>query len=618
MRRLLPSSILKILFGSAIFLAICVASYAEDMITQTGETRDAGISLRWTVAQANSTDGLTTLDVETFDGTTMAPLRYAEGALLGWLQKGLGGLVEQTQDCAAQINTLATQGVGQRSDIDLSQYRIITINADGTIAFINPFVGFNNAKLEAIIDLHSAVLDWVEIPAKRQIGVLTQKPNRLTLVDITSHEIMAAIDLPNTLNSDSILYDSSLQKILLVSSSTSQIAMLDPTRPSEGLTYIAAPGVVGLFGIAGGAGTIWKDTFEKLHLLRKDNQTEELGLTGNLVAAAFSQSAQAFVFAAGDGGVLSYRTGAPAQKIAKMAHAVSDMQLFDQGRRALFVGGGKVSILDLATQQITFTSTLQNNATRIVQTSQYAYAVDLLSGRAEMFALEDLRNARARAINVMVSGSEFEEAADAGKLIIAAPSGGGILVASPADGMIFQYGEGMMAPMGSYSNYRRKAVGLVIAENGLKEISPGHYRTQFRAKEEGNYMLLIGAARPRVSSCSKVKLRARVADRNEAGFGPSAVLMQANAQNIRIRIVESKKGTLPQPVVGLQDVVLLIFDRKSGWQKRAALLEISPGEYGARVKVPIAKQYELLASSASANLSFLEGQLGAHFLKEQF
>jgi hypothetical protein len=618
MRRSLPSSIFKILFSSAIFLTICVASHAEDVVTQTGETRDAGISLRWTVEQANSTDGLTTLDVEVFDSATMGPTRYAEGALLGWLQKDLGGLVERTKDCSAQINALATQGVGQRSDIDLSQYRIITINADGTIAFINPFVGFNNAKLEAIIDLHSAVLDWVEIAARRQIGVLSEKPNRLTLVDTTSHEVMAAIDLLGISIPHSIIYDSSLQKILFVSSSTSQIAMLDPARPADGLSYIEAPNVTGLYGIAGGSGTIWKDKFEKLHLLRNDYQTEELGLTGNLVAAAFSQSAQAIVFAAGDGEVLSYRTGAPVQKIANLARAISDMQLIDQGRRALLIGADKVSVLDLATQKVTFTSALQNKASRIVQTSQYAYAVDVLSGRAEMFALEDLRNARARAINIMVSGSAIEDAIDAHKLIVPAPSGGGILVASPADGIIFQYGEGMMAPMGSYSNYRRKAVGLVIAENGLKEISPGHYRTQFRAKEEGSYNLLIGSARPRVSSCAKVSLRARVADRNERGLGPSAVLIQADEKEIRVKIVESKKGALPQRVAGLKDVVLLVFDRKSGWQKRTALLEISPGEYRARVKVPVARQYELLASSATANLSFLEGQLGAHFLKEPF
>lgn len=66
------------------------------------------------------------------------------------------------------------------------------------------------------------------------------------------------------------------------------------------------------------------------------------------------------------------------------------------------------------------------------------------------------------------------------------PSGSGMLVAAPADGMVFQYGEGMMAPIGSFSTYRRAAVGLLALDLSPREVAAGRYAAPVRHLRAGH------------------------------------------------------------------------------------------------------------------------------------
>src|SRR6185436_13886271 len=61
--------------------------------------------------------------------------------------------------------------------------------------------------------------------------------------------------------------------------------------------------------------------------------------------------------------------------------------------------------------------------------------------------------------------------------MIVAPDGGAVLVANPADKMIYYYMEGMAAPMGTFQNYRREPRALLTWSRSLRETSPGTYTT---------------------------------------------------------------------------------------------------------------------------------------------
>ncbi len=62
-----------------------------------------------------------------------------------------------------------------------------------------------------------------------------------------------------------------------------------------------------------------------------------------------------------------------------------------------------------------------------------------------------------------------------------------MLVANPADKMIYYYTEGMAAPMGSFQNYRRVPKALLVLDNGLRETARGVYSTTMRLDAPGYY-----------------------------------------------------------------------------------------------------------------------------------
>ena len=82
--------------------------------------------------------------------------------------------------------------------------------------------------------------------------------------------------------------------------------------------------------------------------------------------------------------------------------------------------------------------------------------------------------------------------------IVPAPEGGAVLVANPADKMIYFYTEGMAAPMGSFQNYRRDPRATLVLDNSLRESSPGVYTTTVRFNGRGHYDVAFLLDSPRM------------------------------------------------------------------------------------------------------------------------
>jgi len=67
--------------------------------------------------------------------------------------------------------------------------------------------------------------------------------------------------------------------------------------------------------------------------------------------------------------------------------------------------------------------------------------------------------------------------------IIVPPAGqNAVLVANPADKMIYYYQEGTAAPMGSFTNYKREPRSLLVRDASLRETAPGVYNAETAAK----------------------------------------------------------------------------------------------------------------------------------------
>lgn len=605
-------------------------------MTQTGVAEEGGLRIAWTYTgnENESAAGLGTLDVHVSEAATGAPGRYPRGRLAAWLQRRRASLSEAEVSCPDKVRMLATQGVGRRAEIDLNAYRLVTLNTDGTLAVINPFVAINNAKLESIVELGGIPVTWLVIPERMEAWVVLAEPARLVAVDLHARRLTRAIDVPTGSGTPTLAWDTAERQLWLGYSELAGLGRLDPERPDDELRIVPAELVSGLF-----ADPELKLTgLVSLHAggsvaLRAGDQVKHWTVPGHPRIARYSALARRLIVATAEGGISWIDPEAPdratvARHLA-LSHPVVALELFDEGRRALALGGGRATVIDLATGRSEATLETAPGASEIRLTDRFAYALSAADGRATLWSLANLRAGQVQPVNVAVGRASPGAAMQPGQpaRATATPSGTGLLTASPVDGMIYQYAEGMMAPIGSYSNYRRAALGLHLLDLSLREVAPGHYRSPVRHANGGPYELVLSGAGPRFAVCAPLQLAAPPAvagtDAPSARLRAELVSLSKDSsgsddepwsRTVRLRLrEEGSHGLVP----GVHDLTLLVFDRRSGWQTRTRLQEAEPsGEYLARVSLPGAAQYEAMISSASRNLSFVEGRVGALILDE--
>ena len=90
--------------------------------------------------------------------------------------------------------------------------------------------------------------------------------------------------------------------------------------------------------------------------------------------------------------------------------------------------------------------------------------------------------------------------------IVPAPEEGAVLVANPADKMIYYYTEGMAAPMGSFQNYKRDPRALLVTDNSLRETARGVYSTTARLNNAGPYDVAFLLTRRGSINCFEIKV----------------------------------------------------------------------------------------------------------------
>ncbi|MDO9713442.1 hypothetical protein [Paracraurococcus lichenis] len=598
----------------ALGIALALPALAAEP-PQGGTAEQDGVRIAWRYLPGEA-PGLGMLEVEASEAATGAPLRYDRGRLAAWLQRRRAALPEAELACSDKVKALASQGIGRRADIDLNAYRLLTLNTDGTLAVINPFVGLNNAKLESILDLGGRPTAWLPLPERLEAWVVLADPARLVAVDLHTRRITRAIDLPEAAGA-ALAWDAAGRRLGLGLPGLAGIGLLDPDAPDQALQVLPGPPPLGLFAEAEGPGLLALEADGGVRLLAAGGTDRRWAVPGRPRLVRWSPLGRRLVVAT-EAGLLAWidpeaPTGAAPERLRALSHPAQAMALLDGGRRVLVLGAGQGSLVDLASGAIGPRLAAPKDADEILLTDRFAYALSAREGMARLWLLEDLRQGRDQPVDVTLGRPDPGAAPRiAGPAqAVAIPAGTGLVAANAADGMLYQYAEGMMAPVGSYSNYRRAAVGLALLDLSLREVAPGRYRSPVRHALGGAHELVLSGAAPRFALCAPVRLGPTPgAPPAEPRLRPELVAVTEAAprqRTLRVRL-RAREGTAP--VEGIPDLVLLAFDRRSGWQARLPLREVVAGEYETRLLLPGPAPVELLVGSASRNLSFVEGRLG--------
>ncbi len=156
--------------------------------------------------------------------------------------------------------------------------------------------------------------------------------------------------------------------------------------------------------------------------------------------------------------------------------------------------------------------------------------------------------------------------------IVPAPEDGAVLVANPADKMIYYYTEGMAAPMGSFQNYKRDPRALLVLDNSLRETDRGIYTSTVRLTAPGPYDVVFLLDAPRVVNCFDLKVAQNpslpMKVETTVKFEPIVKEAVANAGErftMRFKVIDEKSG---KAKANVQDIMVLAFLAPGVWQQR--------------------------------------------------
>ena len=168
------------------------------------------------------------------------------------------------------------------------------------------------------------------------------------------------------------------------------------------------------------------------------------------------------------------------------------------------------------------------------------------------------------------AAAKVEGTADA---IIAGPQSGVVIVANPADKLIYHYEEGMAAPMGNYETYGQTPKAALVVDRSLRESAPGVFSIKTQVPAAGMYDVAFFLDSPRVVHCFNLSVRSNpelkklVAERRvevEPLFKPATIHVNQPVE-LKFKLTNPSTGKAHE---NLKDVRVLAFLAPGVWQKR--------------------------------------------------
>jgi len=526
--------------------------------------------------------------VETSGGNALSNLRPA-----AWIDQRETAQALTSRDCREKVQSFLQVSFNKRATVDLNTYFILALNNEPNISVIDPLSGFGGSKLYTLIALPGVGEDWVMSADNKRLYVSMPLVHQVAVIDIPTWKVIANINAGVNPTRVALQHDG---RYLWVGNNSTNAA-------ESGIAVIDTVTLRVLAQLRTGTGhheIVFNDDDSSVFVTNKQNGTlsvidvrklavvKELKVGPLPATIAFSSlSKTAYVANEGDGTIVA---------IDGFRHEVTARMTAEPGIRAVRIpsdghfgfavssSANKVYVFDLSANRLVHAVPVGPAADQISFTKQFAYVRSAGSEFVTMIKMADL--GKEAAVSRFPAGQRAPQESPAisfASAIIPAPEEGAVLVANPADKMIYYYTEGMAAPMGSFQNYRRDPKALLVLDNSLRETERGVYTSTMRINAPGHYDVAFLLDSPRVVNCFDMAVVENPAlpKPTEIAIKIEPLLKETTARvghgyDLRLRVTDANSN---QPKLNLKDLTVLVFLAPGIWQQRELAKPLGDGTY---------------------------------------
>jgi YVTN family beta-propeller protein len=543
------------------------------------------------------------------DKASKTPLSGVKPAV--WLTQRSEGDTDATQ-CREKIQSFLQGSLRSRPDVDLNTYYVLALNEEPNISVIDPLLSFGSSKLLTLVMLKSPGEDWAQKSSDEKLFVSMPLVNQLAVVDTGTWKVVANIDTGNKPARVRLQPD---ERYLWVGTDAG-VTVIDTTTLK----------VVGQVATGNGHHEVAFSSDNRFAFVTNEQdgtlsvidiqklaKIKDLKTGAPATSIAFSKLANAvYLVNEADGSITVVDTRS--QQITTRMQAKPGIKnlSFAPGGRWGFVPNAKenlVYVFDASTNRLAHTISVEKGPDQITFTDTFAYVRSAGSTEVSMIRLSTLTAqpdmAKFPAGQTAPEEAPVESIAD---VMVPAPEGNSVLLANPADGIVYYYAEGMAAPMGSFQNYRRRPRAVMVVDRSLREATAGVYTATTKLPKSGIYDVAFLLDSPRITHCfnAEAKPNPDVQHEKQAAIrieylNKEKQLRVGEDYKLRFKLADTSTSRAKSDV---NDVRVLTMLSSGTWQKRDFARSVGDGVYELDIKVPQTGLYLIFVESRSQGVSF--------------
>lgn len=577
---------------------LCVAIIVHSAHGNQAQIERDGVRVRIDLTPSSSgeknlkEDGFAQVRLAVTSIATGEPVRFQRpGAWLDFAPKSS----DEDTNCGQRVGRYLNGSVGTRPLVDLNGYFVLLMNADHTVAVIDPNTRFaGKTNLYSMINLAGKGFDWTKTNDDRRVFVSIPSKGQIGVIDGVEARLLAHIKVARSPGRIALTPN---ERVLWVGydgqdRNPSGIQLVDAVRLKP-IRFVPLPPGHHEIAFSGDSNRALVTSRDRgiVTLLdgRSGKRLRNLKRLSIPISTGYSDKAKVFFVADAKTGHLHFyeRNGKPRGNPVGLEPGIGPMRVTSDGRWILVVNPVThvIDVVDSTRQRLAHRLRVPSRPFDIQLSQRYAYVRSLDSERISMISLQSLDGAEpsVQQIAVGAKAPSLTPNLPIASGVTAARSEGAMFFVSPSDNAAYFYMEGMNATSSTLQGYGHDIRAVMTVNRGLRENLPGVYTANLRLPASGKLEMAVALDSPRIVHCLAFDAEASASKIAADPLRSIEIewLAENNPSNSRVVAVKVLDPVRERPFTGLTDVQVSAFAINGTQRIRTLAKESSPGVYQA-------------------------------------